>query len=760
MPTLNGSNSNGSERFEANNVVFDTNVFNGSAYGNPSEQTVDVSIPLENEGTNCSEAIVNGTCTFVFSGDRNGFPVNMDYRVISYPRGFLGSMGGRYCTAGFVCGAFTNATLTGRRALGATEESPVFDLRIPQSQIGLPNSVGNINSLVLTADANHCAGSEPIANYFVDAYIYDTTQYPPLPQYSGTINGINDLYNRMWNTNIWFGHPNQDAMWAARQAGNFSLENALIEQFTGGNVVASDFQLVAGGDTYKLVFKHEDVAGNNFFYVGFVRVEMADGTIPDPTDFMLPYHAVLDYIKTNAFWNLVQAQGQSIITAMANNPARPLTLVRPNDSMFIDGVAMGNESFGQPDGNSGTICWNEMRWDLNGQSFGGKSSLCRIPFDVTENASVCQLPLTIEGNFDCGIPFDISGGRLPGPVVTDCLRCPSVETLPKLSVPYGGSAPMSARYFGFDDNVVINYLSAEVISGNLSGTLAFDPLQPDVEPIYTPPANPDICDTECGRIRISYEFNCPGEAAQSCCLECVVCSFPNVSNRLQDETIFMTGTSALIAVAQPIDISQPICPPITQPPVGSFLWVGDGWRFDAPANWWGTFDVVVPVYANGDKAHENLRCVTICRQGPAVLQSSPKCNTMVFIKDKARSGDQWTPALRVRSFNLTISSISSGEYVDFETCRRVVLDQLRQEWTGGLAGQFLCGDRRIYLGRDLDIRIDKDVTDPNTAQFFGTARIETLSTSFQYTTDNNSDDQQANYSLKGHGDFYALNWAI
>lgn len=767
MPVLNGSNSNGAIRFEAQNVVLDTNMFNGSAYGNPNEQFVDVSIPLTTEGQRCEQATIDGQCTFVFRGDRNGFPEDMDYRVIAYPRGFLGSMGGRFCTAGFECGTFTNQNiLPGRRAQGLGEESPVFDLRVPQAQLGLPNSLNNIDSLRLNASAFHCAGDEPIVNYFVDAYLYDTTQLFPQAQYSGTVNGINDKFNRMWNPNVWFGHPNQDQMWFARQSGNFALENALIRQFTGGQVVQSDFQIVPGGDIYKMVFKHESLGGNNFFYVGFVRVEMADGSIPNPNNFNLEYKEVLDYIQTDAFWALVQSQGQQIIQDMAT-AARPLTLVRPNPSMFLDGVAMGNEYFGMRSDNSGTICWDQMQWTLNGQTFGARSAACQIPFTVSA-ASECRMPLTISGNFDCGVPFQINGGRLPGPVAT-CERCPSANGLPKLSVPYGTRAFLEpGAYFTFPEFTVIEVLEAEIVSGNLSGDLIFnldDPDSPPLLAIYDANGGND-CDTECGVIRLSYRFQCPsGSPGQedgvwhTCCLDCMVCSFPDVSTQLQDETLFMLGDSVVIDVLPGAD-DQPLCPPIGEPPVGSFTWVGNGYRFDPPNGWWGTFDVMVPVFASGDKAHETMRCVTICRQGPAVLTSTPQCRTVVFVREKSLTGDRWIAAFRLRSFSLSITSVASGDYVDYELCRNVITREVRQEWTGSMSGQFLCGDRRIYLGRDLEIRIDKDVTNPDTPRFFGTARVESLNTGFVYNTDSNADDQQITYSLNGQGNFWATGWAI
>lgn len=759
MPTLNGTNSAGAERFEASDVVFDVNLFNGSAYGNPAEQKVDITIPVKNEGSICGQAIVDGTCTFTFTGDRNAFPANDDFRVLSYPRGFLGSMGGRYCTAGFLCGAFEGAgILQGRRVQGTALESPVFDLRIPQANIGLPARLDEINSLVLTASANHCAGTKPYANYFVDAYIYDTTQNPPLPQYSGTVNGINDQFNRMWNTNVWFAHPNQDAMWAARQAGDFALENALIRQFTGGEVVRSDFQLEAGGDVYKMVFKHE-MPRNNFFYVGFVRVEMADGTKPTPNTFQLEYRSIVDYLLTDSFWNLVQSEGQDIIAAMAQG-SPSLTVVRPNSNMFIDGVAIGNESFGQPGSDSGTICWDEMRWDLNGQTYGGKSNRCQLPFRIGPSSvdTRCRLPLNIFGNFDCRLPLSVVGGRLRGPTAT-CDDCPAATSLPKLSVPYGSSAVISpGGYFDFPEFSVVEILQAQIISGNLEGELQFDPSLDLFNAFYTPPNDTTICDTQCGKIRLSYRFQCADGEPHTCTLDCLVCSFPDASHNLSDETVFMTGSTIKLAVAQPVDLSQPICPPITQPPVGRFLWAGDGWLFESPDNWWGTFDVMLPVFANGDKAHEQLRCVTICKQGPIFIESSPSCRTMVFIRDKALSGDRWIAAVKIRSLNLTINSISSGEYTDYETCEKVVLNQLRQEWNGNISGQFLCGDRRIYVGRDVDIRIDKDVTDPDTARFYGKARVDALTTNFQYQR-NQSDDQQVSYTLRGHGNFYAERWA-
>ena len=762
MPTLNGTNNNGAVRFEASSVVFDTNLFNGSAYGNPGEQRVDLFIPLEQEGLNCAQAIVDGQCRFVFSGDRNGTPENTDFRVISYPRGFLGSMGGRFCTGGFECGNFSgDGTLAGRRAQGVGEESPVFDLRIPQNEIGLPNSVNNINSLRLTASSNHCAGSRPFANYFVDAYIYDTTQHPPLARYSGTINGINDKFNRMWNTNIWFGHPNQDAMWAARQANNVTAENSAITQFTGGQVMTGDFRLEPGGDIYKLVFKHEDIGGNNFFYVGFVRVEMADGTIPDTTDFSLEYRSILDYIEGDLFWDLVQntAQGQSIVQAMATNPVRPLNIVRPNGNLFLDGVAMGNESFGQPDGNSGTICWDEMRWDLNGQTFGGKSDVCRLPFTVNNFVNArCRLPFTILGNFDCALPFSISGGRLPGPEAT-CDQCPQALTLPKLVVGYGQFASLNPlTYFQFPEGTSIDILDAEVVSGNLTGDLSLSLISVG----YTAPDD-GSCNTQCGKVKVSYRFSCPdGDGfIENCCLECQICSFPGVSDTLGDEIMFMTSEiSPLIRVGTPIDLSQPICDPITQPPVGELQWVGNGWQFNAPVGWWGTFDVVVPAYANGDKAHENLRCVTICRQGPLRLENTPACRTVVFIKEKSLTGDSWIPAVKIRSMNLNIQSFDSGNYIDYETCNKVILDQLRQEWSGSLSGKYLCGDRRIYTGRDIEIRLDKDVSDPDTPRFYGKARVQSAATVFQYNTDTNDNEQQISFSLEGHGEFYSTGWAL
>lgn len=758
MPILEGSNSD-NPRLEASKVVYDTNLFNGGSSPDTNTLSVDMNIPFEDEASRCDAASLDGQCSFTFEGRGN----LQNTVVIGYPRGMLGSMGGRYCTTGFDCGRLSDASganvgIGGFRDAGRSSASPVFDLNITQAEIGLPNTLNNIDEMLLSASAYHCAGEKPNVNYFVDAYLYDTTQNPPLPRYSGTINGINAKSNRMWNTNIWFGHPNQAAMWAARQAGNLQLENDLIRAYTGGQVLT---EIDLGGHRYKLVIKHEEAGGNNFFYLGFVWVEQDDGTIPDPADWDLEYTLILDYIKSAAFWSAIQGSNyaQGIIADMASNEV-PLIIERPTDALYLDGVAIGNEWFGQPTGAQGTICWDEMQWRYNGATYGAKAGVgCRLPVAVTGNAlagGLCSLPLSVVGQFDCQLPAVVSGNNRP---VADCVTCPQYDSIPKLLVPYGSQIVNVGPRILFDipEDARMRVFGIQMVSGNLSGSLVSGDPFDDV--FYTAPS--DGCDTECGKISVGYTYQCVDGEAITCCSEVMICSFPDVSNALGDETIFaLPGEEIFVPVSLPVDLTQDICPPLKQPPAGSLRWVGNGWRFIPPeAGFIGTFDIVVPSYANGDKAHQNLRCVTICIQGPTVYENTPGCQSMLFIKRKSRAGEQFEPAVKIASMALQIAPIGSGEFTDYESCEKQILSlDERLEWTATLSGAYVCGDRGLYAGRQVEIMFVKDVLDPDSPKFYGTAKAEGLQTTFAYS--NKDDDQTYSLTLTGTGSFYAVGWAI
>lgn len=493
MPLLKATTEDAFPRFEAGSVLYVGNMFNqipGFSY--------DWNIPTTSDDAPCS-GIINGECTLTLRGVGNN-----TNGPAGYPAALLGSMGGRYETSGVNCNNFQ--IIGGQRDLTGSP-SPVYDLRIPQAEIGLPDRVSDLAEIEIFTGSRYSSLKRPNANFFIDGYLYDTTQNPPLDEYSGTVNGINASCNRMINPNIWYGHPNQDAMWDARVEGRTTTENLLITQYTGGNVAG---EVTIDGNVYKIVFKHELNGNNNFLYIAFVLVVQAGGK-PDPLTFYIRYNSVLDYLLSDAFWNDHQARIASIASVMANPPGtrKPLNLVRPNGAMYLDMVSVGNEFWGNYDDDPTEITWSTLAIVVDGTRYGSKGELFPVPTAYCEmpitffgpNVRACELPIVFIGSFGCELPLVFQGGIQP--VDLPCDKCPDTTTvINRIAAPYGSEAIDFSleRFFNILEGTEISL--DEVSTEGLTGIV----LRNGNKVTYKPPEQG--CDTECGKLALSFRYRC------------------------------------------------------------------------------------------------------------------------------------------------------------------------------------------------------------------------------------------------------------
>ena len=328
-----------------------TNVFNASAAGDPDSVEVCLDIPLSDDANPCTSTIT-GQCSIAYRG--KGASTNPGGVLACPALLVIGTVGGRDETWGRQCGNQT--ILPGTRDFGSNV-SPVYDLNIPAQNVGYPVLASNTPSTIITIDAEE-KGDPGYHNYFIDAYLRDTTQNPASDGAGGNytgINAINGRSNKTWNAAIFIRHPN--------------LSN--IQSFTGGQVVVPSVTI--GGNPYEVRLKHEQGGQNNFPQLIFVWLT------PDATTDtyrQIDFRDISNYMLSNAFWTAIQgsAWAQSVITAIANptNGAPAQNVIRPNGSMWWEGFKAGaNEIWGTVNDNAQTtICYNELKVEVAGAPVG------------------------------------------------------------------------------------------------------------------------------------------------------------------------------------------------------------------------------------------------------------------------------------------------------------------------------------------------------------------------------------------------------
>lgn len=401
---LTATNSSAFQRLQTNTGTFaTTNLFNASANGDPDSVEVCLDIPLSDESDPCNSTIT-GQCEISYRGQGAG---DNPGGVLACPTlAVVGSMGGRDETWGQPCGNVS--ILPGARDRGSNT-SVVYDLNIPAAAVGYPVQAANTPSTIVTIDAEE-KGDPGNHNYFLDAYLYDTTQNPASDgnggDYGGTINGISGRNNRTWNAALFLRHPD--------------LSN--IQSFTGGTVFVPSVNI--GGFPHQVRIKHETGGANNFPQVIFVWLN-ADAT--SRTQRTIDFKDYSDYMLSQDFWDAIQASpaAQAVITAMANptNGAPAVNAIRPNGAMYWDGFKVGNELWGTV--NTGTqtrICYDTLDIQVAGFEWSGKSTSvdcsgcvdtsadCSGCLDTGGSTSACQL--CIDGTCATGkVTVQSNGGQ-------------------------------------------------------------------------------------------------------------------------------------------------------------------------------------------------------------------------------------------------------------------------------------------------------------------------------------------------------------
>jgi hypothetical protein len=238
-PTQNNPSDGQSGAFNAYewmNFVWMTNLFNASANGGPNGVTSCFDLPIDGGPAFLPD---NGGCFssngVTLDGNGNPLPCKMSFTGVSggtaggvrgYIAGVLGSRGGCHETWGVQCGA-TPVLMAGTRDNGC----PIYDMNSPANAVGYPAFSGSLPQTVIKFDARDC-GAQGIYNTFTDIYWHDVSDTNLLPRDNAgnpivalrdTLNGINVRDTAMWNTNIWWEHPD--------------LNN--ITTYTGGTKVTS-----------------------------------------------------------------------------------------------------------------------------------------------------------------------------------------------------------------------------------------------------------------------------------------------------------------------------------------------------------------------------------------------------------------------------------------------------------------------------------------------------------------------------------------
>ncbi|OED38604.1 hypothetical protein AB833_18905 [Chromatiales bacterium (ex Bugula neritina AB1)] len=275
--------------------------------------------------------------------------VNSDqYRVKAFPCAVLGTMGGRWETAGKL------EPLAGMeneyRMKGEGMQSPLFDLRPARKKTGFPCLLSELPETTVQAKTRY--HGNPTVNTFLDMYLHDIDN-PETASHSsltGDLNALNSNRTKAYNINVWFqmpDHPN----------GNSGRPD---DAWAGGKVIGvTDI----AGQPFHVILKIETGGGNYFRYIALIPV---NGPITH-----LSVNAVMDWAKQQLrpmLENHPQAQEM-----MAKPDPRGYPAPRwPDDNMVLSGLHLGNEIWwSDPNGQEGQVHWDTLQFDVAGHgSFG------------------------------------------------------------------------------------------------------------------------------------------------------------------------------------------------------------------------------------------------------------------------------------------------------------------------------------------------------------------------------------------------------
>ncbi len=268
--------------------------------------------------------------------------INSDqYRVKAFPCAVLGTMGGRWETAGKldpVAGMEKEF-----RMKGEGMQSPLFDLRPSQKNTGFPCRLSELPETTVQARTRY-AGN-PTVNTFLDMYLHDIDN-PQTASHSsliGDLNAINSNRTKAYNINVWFQLPDQTNGNSGRPDGAWA----------GGKVIGTTD---IAGQPFHVILKIETGGGNYFRYVALIPV---NGPITH-----LSINAVMDWAK-NDMRGLLEPHPQAQ-ELMAKADQRGYPAPRwPDDNMVLSGLHLGNEIWwSDPNGQEGVVHWETLQIDV------------------------------------------------------------------------------------------------------------------------------------------------------------------------------------------------------------------------------------------------------------------------------------------------------------------------------------------------------------------------------------------------------------
>jgi hypothetical protein len=381
-------------KFEVDGLLYTSNVYDGRAhlqggdnqlfYSDNTQDFVRWNIPvasaLGEDANACDVAQGNDSVTLQYRiTSRNNTDDRYDF-VRAFPAMVLGTMGGRYESAGVECDRATELTDDYQR----DGDSPVYDMEQVRSETGFPMFAGDLSGPVnisVSADLTAGTAGNGLANVFLDSYWHDVSTISKLPgqdpQWQDTVNGINADYTEVWNLNIWFDWPYDEQARTVRQwTGGISLgtvqlpDNPTFEIFLKAEGPRSGFfpTCELGGDK------------NCFLYIALV---LTDRTLVQ-SGVTVNYTEIANWMKSEAFRDLfldgIALQGSDDPAGIAyeiwrtidgpENDTHPDAAKRgpafPNDGHLIGGLHLGSELWFNESGQPAEIVFDALGVEISG----------------------------------------------------------------------------------------------------------------------------------------------------------------------------------------------------------------------------------------------------------------------------------------------------------------------------------------------------------------------------------------------------------
>jgi len=330
-------------------------------------------------------------------------------RVWAYPFILFGSLGGRKETWGVPCGQTTALASTGRcNGINNPTGEAVYDMRVPNAAIGLPERYDRITTQKFCFSFNKDCGGDPtnIENVFIDTYlhrIYQPALFPAghtgtatTPGNWGDVNKINENATETWNLNFKLCLP------------EFSLNNPNINDpaaaATGG-VLLNQTPITLDGRQWGVFIKWENIGGssqprdtttgiqgsgniceNSFFYISFVPWSATNPGgqqnegICSATDLCIDFLKFLQFVGSQEFKDRVLGQNGYTPASgkgQANYPrwvweqvGEPDFVVDNPSGYVLDGIMLGNELWFSPNDVEACVCWSNVEHETSKGTFG------------------------------------------------------------------------------------------------------------------------------------------------------------------------------------------------------------------------------------------------------------------------------------------------------------------------------------------------------------------------------------------------------